>query len=103
MIRVTLGGRRTWVVKPNGREYGHLAIEILQALAQARADGADVFFVRPDLIVNPALFDLESDEVREVHPSRAMRTWLESRWRAADLAGRGRTMAAGAAGAVRLE
>jgi putative glycosyltransferase (TIGR04372 family) len=55
---------RVLVAKPNVRQYGHLGLEILMALADARRLGADVLFVHPAEVAGGGLFELESSEVR---------------------------------------
>lgn len=49
------------------------------ALAEARSIGADVAFIRPRHVVNEALFDLDSDEVRIIQPNLLRRSWFASR------------------------
>jgi putative glycosyltransferase (TIGR04372 family) len=83
-VRVSVGGRPVWVTRPNGREYGHLALEILMTLARGRNDRGAVYFVRPPHLVNPALLDLRSDEVPQLAPSAPLRAWLRARWSLAD-------------------
>ena len=46
-LRVNVGGRPIWVMRPNGREYGHLALELLMGLARAREDRGALFVVPP--------------------------------------------------------
>ena len=102
-VRAAVGGRPVWVACPNGREYGHLALEILMTLAQARLDSGDAFFVRPPQLVNPALLDLRSDEVRQLRPPPPLRAWLAARWHLADLADRARDRREAASAAARTE
>ena len=70
---VRFGARRVLIARPNDRQYGHLGLEIVTSLASARADGADVYFVRPDTSFGGGLFELESPEVRVLRPRPVVR------------------------------
>ena len=61
---VRVGRRRVLVSAPNPIFYGHLGIEILYSLAYARLLGVPVCFVRPRRVVNEALLEVDTDEVR---------------------------------------
>ncbi len=57
------------VAHPNGRQYGHLGLEMVMSLAHARKDGADVYFVSPSTSLGSGFFELESTEVRVLRPT----------------------------------
>ena len=76
---------RLLLVRPNGMQYGHLALEILMGLAKARADRTDVCFLTSGHVVSPPLLELESSEVRIVRPASVVRWWLRGRWWAAEV------------------
>jgi len=69
---VRIGRRRVRVTRPDPRHYGHLGLEIAMSLARARAEGADVYFVRPATRLGSGLFELESPDVRVLRPSRLL-------------------------------
>ena len=75
---VRLGARRVVVTRPNERQYGHMGLEIVMSLAQARQHGADVYFVRPSTPLGNGLFELESPEVRVLHPPPVVRELLRT-------------------------
>src|SRR5687767_13277813 len=75
-------GRGLMVARPNGRQYGHLALEMLMALSAARRENAAVCFLPPRKPVSAAFFDLESTDVRIVHPGLLSRLWLRCAWAA---------------------
>lgn len=52
-------GRQVLVCAPNWRQFGHLALEVLQAYADARETGLPVYIVRRREAVNVALFEIE--------------------------------------------
>ena len=91
---VRIGRRRVRVTRPNPRHYGHLGLEIVMSLARARAEGTDVYFVRPPTRLGNGFFELESPDVRVLRPSRMigelLRTFISwqmirdrvDRWRA---------------------
>ena len=56
-------GRRVLLVCPDGRQFGHLALEWAMALSAARASGASVWLVPPAGAANPALLDVECPDV----------------------------------------
>jgi putative glycosyltransferase (TIGR04372 family) len=59
-----LGGRTVLVTRVNGRQYGHMGLEIAMSLARARELSSDVCFVRPKEVVAEALFEVDTDAVR---------------------------------------
>ena len=72
-ITMRFGRRRVLVARPNGRQYGHLGLEIVMSLASARKDGADVYLVRSDTPLGGGLFELESPDVRVLRPTPIVR------------------------------
>ena len=91
---VRLGRRLVLVARPNDLHYGHLGLEIVMALASAREEGADVYFVRPHTSLGPGLFELESPDVRVLRPApvlhelfRACISWQTLRERMDDWCG----------------
>jgi len=64
--------RRVLIARPNARQYGHLGLEMLMALAEARRAAANVYFVRSRDVPGPGLFELDSREVRVLRLSRAI-------------------------------
>lgn len=83
---VKLAGRRVLVTQPNGLQYGHLGLEMLMTLAQAKAERAAVYFLPPPVIANEALFALTTDDVEILHPTALLREWFRCRWQLKDLA-----------------
>jgi putative glycosyltransferase (TIGR04372 family) len=83
---VNLAGRKVLVTRPNGVQYGHLGLEMLMTLAQAKAERAAVFFLPPPVIANEALFALTTDDVQILHPPALLRAWFRCRWQVKDLA-----------------
>ena len=79
-------GRKVLVTRPNGLQYGHLGLEMLMTLAQAKAERAAVCFLPPPVIANEALFALTTDDVQVLHPSAPLRAWFRCRWQLNDLA-----------------
>ena len=65
---VRFGTKRILVTQPNQRQYGHLGLEVVMSLAQARRYGFDVCFVRSSML-GSGLFELESPEVRVLRPA----------------------------------
>lgn len=59
-------GAGVLVACPDGRQFGHLALELLMALTEARARRATLWLVPPPHPVNPALLEVESPDVRIV-------------------------------------
>src|SRR5688572_11763659 len=85
-----VGRRRIQVSCPMGRQFGHLAIEMQLAFARARQTGQEVFLVRSRELVNPALFQLTTDEVAIVGGPAWLCAWLTLRWRVWDATARAR-------------
>lgn len=75
---VRLGAKRVRITLPNAQQYGHLGLEIVMSLAQARKEGTDVYFVRPPTPLGSGLFELESPEVRVLRPSLVVRELLRT-------------------------
>ncbi len=71
---------RVIFARPNGLQYGHLALEILMALAYARAEDAAVCLLPVGRPVNKALVDIESETVKISKPSGWQHLWLHSQW-----------------------
>lgn len=63
-ILFRLGRFKLLVVEPHYWAYGHLALEILMSLEIARRDRAWVYFLQRKNVVNKALFEIRSDEVK---------------------------------------
>lgn len=73
------------VCRPKGHQYGHLGMEMVMALGQARAERSSVAFIRPPTLINPAAFELDSDQVPIVRlDALSERVW-RIRWRLRDL------------------
>ena len=72
------GGRRVLVAYPNEHRYGHLCLEVIMSLVRARDADADVCFVRPSTRLGGGLFELESSEVRVLHPTPVVRGLLRA-------------------------
>lgn len=102
-VSVTLGGRRVIVSRPDGSEPGRLGVDILTALARARANRAAACFLRPRVLANEPLFSLATDEVPVLQPHGIARVWVQSRWQMRQLAERGRRRAADARALFWLE
>ena len=87
---VRLGRRDVLVSMPNCRQYGHQALEIALAFAEARRLGVAVHFVQPPHMTNPAMFDFEPDGVEVMEASFLTRGWLDStmRWGSGGLFGK---------------
>src|SRR5688500_10036072 len=83
-IRRAPGG--TLVARVNARQYGHLAMEILMALDDARQTGQPVYFLPQHHSVNPALFQIEAEEARFARPGRIERLWLTLFWQTGHVA-----------------
>jgi putative glycosyltransferase (TIGR04372 family) len=66
------------VARPNEIQYGHLGLEIGMALLRAREQGADVYLVQPRTPFGAGFFELESPDVRVLHPSRMARNVIEA-------------------------
>ena len=73
---VRLGTKRVLVARPNGQQYGHLGLEIVMSLARARQADADVYLVPPSTMLGSGLFELESPQVRMLHPTAVVRELL---------------------------
>ena len=82
-MHTTIGryrGREVLICAPNWRQYGHLALEILQAYAAARETARAVYIVRRRGAANAALFDIEPDgEIDLVRPHAFARSRLTLR------------------------
>lgn len=86
VVSVNLAGRRVLVSRPNGLQYGHLGLEMLMTLAQAKLEHARVCFLRPPVLANAALFALRTDEVTILRPAAPVRGWFCCKWQLKDLA-----------------
>ncbi|MEW5984293.1 MAG: TIGR04372 family glycosyltransferase [Acidobacteriota bacterium] len=73
------------ISRPNGRQFGHLALEILMSMAEARARRVPLCILPPRRPVNPTLLDLESEVVHRVHPRLPARVGYRARLAAADV------------------
>ena len=77
---VTRASAGLLVCRPNGRQFGHLGMEMVMALGLARRERSSVAFVRPSPLVNPALLELESPEVQIVRLGALAQRWWAARW-----------------------
>lgn len=57
------------VARPNPVQFGHLALDILMALGEAREKAAKLAFIYPRRVVNPAIISLECPDVDTVRLS----------------------------------
>src|SRR5688572_16780873 len=69
------GPFRLLLAEPKFAAYGHLVQEIVTFLAMAKAAGVPVYFLRPRVVVNEAMYCIESDEV-SILPRTWWRTFL---------------------------
>lgn len=77
---VRRAGPSLFVSRPNSVQFGHLGMEMVMALARARAAGAAIAFLRDRHVVNEAAFDLESDQVKIRKLSSPEEAWWRLRW-----------------------
>jgi hypothetical protein len=82
------GGRPLLVSRPDGASAGRLSVDMLTALAQARAMGARASFVRPPVVANESLLALIAADVPLVRSDGAAAIALRARWMVAACAQR---------------
>lgn len=75
-----VGPDRVLAVAPNVRHYGHLGLEILMTLAEAKRQDLTAYFVAPRDTVGRALFQLDAEGVRVLRPARMARRWMDLRF-----------------------
>lgn len=69
---IHLGPWRILLARPDVRDYGQLAIDILLGLHEAQRLRASLYFIRPLRVANSALFELQSSSVNVIRS----RWWL---------------------------
>lgn len=69
------------LARPQGKQYGHLALEILMAAAYARQTGDGLLLIPVGRPVNEALLELESPVVRFTRPGPLWSLVRRSEWR----------------------
>ena len=89
-VLVRDAGRNLLVAAPDGRDRARLGVDLAVTFARARAAGADACVLRPQPLVDEALFAVQpAAAVQRVQPRGAAGAWLRTRWRAAAARQRG--------------
>ena len=68
------------VCRPNLVQYGHLAMELVMALDEARRRNHAIVLLKSRRAINPSLFDIESPDVRILRHTPLMAAWARLAW-----------------------
>lgn len=78
LVRV---GRRVLLTSPNTEQYGHLALELLLSMLDARDRDADMYVIHGPSVVGDGLLAIDSPEVKVLRPGPLREKALKALWR----------------------